>query len=240
VRVLFGVPPGDTNVLSVRLVALVDFSQVDFEYNGAWARSQGIRLARGEEHIFEIALRPMDDGVHRLVIVFLEDDDQHGLFGAYDLIADVYVGRASRSLPVSASRSVAERDDPSVHGASYGIRLSTAADVIQLAGNVPWAPSLDLFVSLWGSAAEGPRPVAVLALQDFDEIDIGLAQPFIVTKPNRVSVIKFRPREPRRAAESIRVFMVTGPDQEIAPRGTYETQRHFKVYTSQKAWIRMP
>jgi hypothetical protein len=240
VRILFGVPPAATDPLTVRLVALVDYKQADFEFNSTWARSQGFTLARGEEHLFEIALRPMADGVHRLVVAFLEDDDQHGLFGAYDLIADVYVGRASRPLPISAPQSVTERDDPSVRGAGYGIRLSTEPNVIQLAGNVPWAPSRDLFVSLWGSASEGPRPVALVALQDFDEIDIGLTQPLILAKPSRVSLIRFRPRQPRHTAESIRVFMITGPDQEIAPRGTYEAQRQFKAYASQKAWIRLP
>lgn len=236
-RLLFGIPRGDTDALSVRLVALVDYRQVDFEFNGVWARSEPFTLPRGEEHVFEISLRPMEDGVHRLVVAFLEDDDQYGLFGAYDLMADVYVGRASRPLPASAPQSVLERDDASVQGAGYGIRLSTEPNVIQLAGSVRWKPSLELFVSLWGSAAEGARSVAVVALQDFNELDIGLAQPFIVVRPNRVSVITFRPRMPLHATESVRIFMVTGPDQEIAPRGVYETQRRFKTYTSQKAWI---
>lgn len=238
VRVLFGVPQRDGLALPVRLVALLDYRQVEVEIDGVRARAHAMNLAAGAEHTFELSFDPMSDGIHRLVILFLEDDQQHGLFGSYDLIADVYVGQAVRPLQILAARDLGGRADVSVRGSGYGIRLSSRPDEVRLAGNVTWAPSLDLFATYWGDGREGARSVAIVALQDFEELDIGLAHPFVLATPDRVSTLRFRPRRPTQASESIRIVMATAPEVEMAPRGTYETQRRFKVYTSQKSWIR--
>jgi hypothetical protein len=219
------------------LMALINYRQTRFELQGQSADAHRLKLTAPGEHVLNIRLGPFNEGVHRVVLLLLDDDGNPGFSGAYDLWADVYVGASPRAAAQHVPRKVPARSDPVVEAASYGVRLTTSPDRLMLVSKRQWSAGEQLWISFWGDVREGERPVVITVFQDFRQRDIDELTGWVVALPGRVSTIPIKPKQPTLERESIRVIMMTAPDLELAPAGEHRRDHTFRAYASQKAYI---
>lgn len=223
------------------MVVLLDYEQIEVVIGGVWSKKHPLGLAASEEHIVEFRTHPLRDGLHRLVILIFDNDQRPGFYGWHDLIADLYVGEPSppQLVPVVSTKVRAE---PVVARSGYGVLVTSTPDRLQLAGNVPWTPQTELVVNVHGSVSEGERTVAVVVLQDHEQLSLveGSWSSFMKVLPGHVSQLRIRPRSPSHGHESLRAVVITNPASEIAPDGTYDSSRVYAALCSQKVFIDGP
>jgi hypothetical protein len=234
-RVLFAVPPGPTPYRTV-LVGLLDFQQIGLIVDGKDGLNHPLELAAGEEHVFHLETGPLGPGIHRLLLVFFDDDREPGLFGWHDLIADLYVGPKPTLTPPLAV-DLAQRRDPAIATADYGVFLTTTADRMRLLGNTTWHPGLTVYASVYGSTREPDRPVAFAVFQNYRQL-LGPELPRVmVTHAGAVTPVSVTLGVPSLVSESIRAIIMTNPDREIAPNGQYDHSHLFITLASQKGFV---
>lgn len=237
-RLLLKVPVNAVATYKSVFVAFLDYRQVPVTLNGTTEWTHRLALATGKEHIFDVLTLPLAEGIHRLVLIFFDDDLAPGFVGRYDMIADLYVGPDPHLAPIPSSlRTAPTRVDPAVASSGYGVNLTSRSDRLSLPPPVKWVPDLELYASFWGSVEEGDQPAALVVLDDFEELDLGRPHPYVLARAGQVSVVPFRPRPPQRDVENLRVILFTNPALEIAPNFAYNRGHSFGAYTSQKAYV---
>lgn len=237
-RLLLKVPANAVATYKSVFVAFLDYRQVPVTLNGTTGRTHRLALATGEEHIFDVLTGPLAEGIHRLVLIFFDDDLAPGLVGRYDMIADLYVGPDPHLALIPSSLPTAPtRVDPAVASSGYGVNLTSRADRLSLPPPVKWVLGLELYASFWGSVEEGDQPAALIVLDEFEELDLGRPHPYVLARAGQVSIVSFRPRAPERDVENLRVILFTNPALEIAPSFQYNRGHSFGAYTSQKAYV---
>lgn len=235
-RILLAVPPGPTPYKSV-LVALLDFHQAEIIVNGEPAVRHQLALEAGKENIITVQTRPLGRGVHRLVLVFFDDDREPGLFGWHDLLADLYVGAEPTLAPLSDVFSMPSRRDTAVATADYGVFLTASPDRLQLVGKLQWQPGLTVYASVYGSSRDPDRPVALAVFQNYQQIVAKDLPRFLLVHPGAVTPVKVLVSAPTDPSESLRAVIITNPDHELAPEGHYDGGRLYMALASQKAFI---
>jgi hypothetical protein len=237
-RLLLGIPQSTEANRPLVLTAFIDYAQSSIEVEGKSAATHRLTLRSGAEHVLRLRTPPLFAGIHRLVIMVFDDDDEPGLFGAVDLFADLYVGPNPVLLALQPAEPPESRSDPVVIGTSYGVALTSSRERLLLVSSVRWSRDLTLWISFWGSVREGERPVALVVLQDFREVDLSIASPILLARPEKVGVLPLRPALPKKNRESIRFVIFSNPALEMAPTSvTVPSSAIFKTYVSQKAYL---
>ncbi len=235
-RILLAVPAGPTPYRAV-LVALVDFQQADVVVNGRSDVRHRLELPAGKENILSIQTGPLGTGVHRLLLVFFDDDREPGLFGWHDLLADLYVGAEPTWAPLSDVKSLPSRGNAAVASADYGVFLTTSPDRLQLVGNIQWQPGLTVYASVYGSAKDPDRPIALVAFQNYQQVVAADLPRFLVVHSGAVTPVRISLSPPTDQSEAIRALIITNPDRELAPEGRYDSIHLHMALASQKAFL---
>jgi hypothetical protein len=231
------VPPRPTPYKTV-LVALLDFQQENVVLNGKDGTRHQLELTAGTESVLTVQTRPLTAGVHKLVLVFFDDDREPGLFGWHDLLADIYVGADPKLTPLSDARELPSRRDSAVASANYGVFLTVSRDRMQLVSNLRWQPNLSVYASVYGSQREPDRPVALAVFQNYQQIERNVPR-FLVVHAGAVTPVIVTLSAPTLASESLRALIITNPDREIAPDGSYDRAHIYMAFASQKAYIEL-
>ncbi len=240
-RLLIGIPTQAGPTYKTIFVAFVDYAQVQIELGGFWSAQHHLELQAGAEHMLTFRTGPLSDGIHRLALIFFDDDQEPtgGFFGWHDVEADVYVGADPQLAQLPPMPELPNRTEPALSpsGSGYGVNVTSRPDILRLPAPVRWEPGAQLYVSFWGSAKEGDSPIALVVLQNYRELRLARVDPFAMALAGRVSILSFAPRAPEKTLESLRAVIFTNPGRELAPNGRYEREHLFAAIASQKAYI---
>lgn len=239
-RLLFKVGASNSEqVYRTVLIAFLDSRQIELTLDGRSARRHAFELPRARERVFGVETPILATGIHRLVLIFLDDDTTPtpGFLGRYDMIADLYVGPDPKFVPTRPTPVNGARADPAIATSGYGVNITSRSDRLQLAPPTKWSTDVLLYASFWGSAAEGDQIAGLIVLQDFEQLDVGLASSYVLARAGMVGSVQVRPRQPSRAVESLRAILISGPDREIAPNFKYDSAHSFGAYVSPKTYV---
>ena len=227
------------NVYRTVLIALLDSQQIEFKVDGRSDRKHLFELARERERVFDVETPTLTTGIHRLVLIFFDDDatPEPGFLGRYDMVADLYVGPDPKIVVTKPTTAAGTRTDPAIATAGHGVNITSRSDRLQLAPPTKWSSDSQLYASFWGSTAEGDQIASLIVLQDFEQLDFGLASPHVLARAGMVGSIQIRPRAPSKAVESLRAVLLSNPDRERAPYFKYDSGHSFGTYVSPKTYV---